>query len=133
MIKGIDHVAIAVESLDAALALFEKVLGLPVTHREEIADYNVEVATIRVGNTAIELVQGTSPDSPIATFIEKRGQGIHHIALEVDDIDEAMASVGENAELIDARPRTGKDDSRVAFIHPRSTGKILFELVQNKR
>ena len=133
MIKGIDHVAIAVENLDEALSLFENVLGLTVKHRETIEGYNVEVATIDVGNTSIELVQGTTPDSPIASFIKKRGPGIHHVAVEVDDIDDAIASVAERADMIDAVARTGKDDSRVAFIHPRSMGKILFELVQNKR
>lgn len=133
MIKGIDHVAIAVENLDDALSIFENVLGLRVTHRETIEEYDVEVATIEVGDMSLELVQGTAPDSPITSFIKKRGPGIHHVALEVENIEEAMKTIGEHADMIDAVPRTGKDDSRVAFIHPRSMGKILFELVQNKR
>jgi methylmalonyl-CoA/ethylmalonyl-CoA epimerase len=133
MINGIDHVAVAVEDLDGTLALLERVLGIHASHRETIEGYGVEVATLRLGATAIELVSGTTPDSPIAKFIEKRGPGIHHIALDVDDIDEAIAKVSQTAEMIDAEPRAGKDDSRVAFIHPKSTGRILFELVQNRR
>jgi methylmalonyl-CoA/ethylmalonyl-CoA epimerase len=92
------------------------------------------VATIRLGPTAIELVQGTTPDSPIAKYVAKRGPGIHHIALEVDDIASELSRLeAAGADLIDRTPRTGKQESRVAFIHPRSTGKILYELVQNKK
>jgi methylmalonyl-CoA/ethylmalonyl-CoA epimerase len=134
MIKGIDHVAIAVESIDKALAVFEKILGLEAEHREVIEGYGVEVATIRLGNTAIELVCGTTPDSPIARYIARRGPGIHHIALETDNIEGELERVKNNgAELIDHTPRNGKEQSRVAFIHPRSTGRILYELVQNRK
>jgi len=134
MIHGIDHVAIAVEDIDEALAMFKKTLGLEASHRDVIAGYGVEVATIRLGPTAIELVQGTTPDSPISKYIEKRGPGIHHIALEVDDVAAELARLkSAGADLIDATPRTGKEESRVAFIHPRSTGKVLYELVQNKK
>ncbi|HER19816.1 MAG TPA: methylmalonyl-CoA epimerase [Chromatiales bacterium] len=134
MIKGIDHVAVAVENIDEALDIFAKVLGLEAEHREVIASYGVEVATIRLGNTAIELVCGTTPDSPISKYIARRGPGIHHIALETDDIQAELARVKENgADLIDVTPRDGKEQSRVAFIHPRSTGRILYELVQNRK
>lgn len=134
MIHGIDHVAVAVENIDEALAMFQKVLGLHAEHREVIDGHGVEVATIRLGPTAIELVQGTTPDSPITKYIEKRGPGIHHIALEVDDIVSDLARLeASGVDLIDAAPRPGKERSRVAFIHPRSTGKILFELVQNRK
>ena len=134
MIHGIDHVAIAVEDIDEALAMFKKTLGLEASHREVIAGYGVEVATVRLGPTAIELVQGTTPDSPISKYIEKRGPGIHHIALEVDDVAAELARLkSAGADLIDAAPRAGKEESRVAFIHPRSTGKVLYELVQNKK
>jgi methylmalonyl-CoA/ethylmalonyl-CoA epimerase len=134
MIKGIDHVAVAVEDIDEALAMFRKVLGLEARHREVIEGYGVEVATIQLGTTAVELVCGTADDSPIARYIAKRGAGIHHIALETDDIDAELERVRENgAELIDDAPRGGKEGSRVAFIHPRSTGRILYELVQNKK
>jgi methylmalonyl-CoA/ethylmalonyl-CoA epimerase len=134
MIHGIDHVAVAVEDIDETLAMFEKTLGLRAEHREVIEGYGVEVATIRLGPTAIELVQGTTPDSPIAKYVAKRGPGIHHIALEVDDIASELSRLeAAGADLIDRTPRTGKQESRVAFIHPRSTGKILYELVQNKK
>jgi methylmalonyl-CoA/ethylmalonyl-CoA epimerase len=134
VIKGIDHVAVAVENIDEALKTFEKILGLRADHREVIEGYGVEVATIRLGNTAVELVCGTTEDSPIAKYVAKRGPGIHHIALEVDDVVAELARVEESGgELIDATPRDGKEQSRVAFIHPRSTGRILYELVQNKK
>jgi methylmalonyl-CoA/ethylmalonyl-CoA epimerase len=133
VIKGIDHVAIAVENLDDTLEILERVFGVSADHREEIAAYNVEVATLTLGNTAIELVQGTTPDSPIAKYIARRGPGIHHIALNVDDIESAIATVGKDARMIDQKARTGKDNSRVAFIHPSSTAGILFELVQNRK
>lgn len=132
MIKGIDHVAVAVEDIDAALEMFAEILGLEADHREVIDGYGVEVATIHLGDTAVELVCGTSENSPIAKYVAKRGPGIHHIALEVDDIEAEMARVKESGgELIDNAPRLGKAKSRVAFLHPRSTGKILYELVQN--
>jgi methylmalonyl-CoA/ethylmalonyl-CoA epimerase len=134
MIKGIDHVAIAVEDLDQALGIFEKLFGLRADHRERIADQPVEVATVRLGNTCIEFVQGTSPESPTRKFVEKRGPGIHHIALEVTDIAEVMASLARaGAEMIDTKPRKGKGGSTIAFVHPKSTGKILYELVENKK
>jgi len=134
MIRGIDHVAIAVEDLEAAISLFEGVLGLRVTHREDIAGYGVRVATLETGGTDIELVQGTAAESPISKFIAARGAGIHHVAFEVDDIEAALAAMKANGvELIDATPRPGKQGSRVAFIHPRATGRILCELVQNRK
>jgi methylmalonyl-CoA epimerase len=134
MIKGIDHVAIAVEDIEAAIALFQNILGLKVTHREDIADYGVRIATIATGGTDVELVQGTSPDSPITRFIASRGAGMHHIAFEVDDIEKALAGMKQRGvELIDQTPRPGKQGSCVAFIHPRATGRVLCELVENRR
>jgi methylmalonyl-CoA epimerase len=133
MIRGIDHVAIAVEDLDAAIQLFETVLGLKVTHREEIAGYGVRVATLATGGTDIELVQGTTPDSPITKFIASRGPGMHHVAFRTDDIDGELADMKKRGvDLIDPTPRPGKQGSRVAFLHPRATGKVLCELVQNR-
>ena len=134
MIKNVDHIAIAVENLDESLANFKKLFGADVEHREEIEGYNVEVATVRVGNTCIEFVEGNTPDSPTRKYVEKKGQGIHHIAFEVDDIAAAIAElVANGGEMIDKSPRTGKDGSKVAFIHPKSSGKILYELVENKK
>lgn len=134
MIKGIDHVAIAVEDLDETVAQFQRLFGASVAHRETIEGYGVEVATVDLGNTSIEFVQGRTPDSPTRKYVDRRGPGIHHVALEVDDIESAMASLSRaGAELIDRAPRRGKGGSKVAFIHPRSTGKILYELVQNAK
>jgi len=134
MIKGIDHVAIAVENLDETLLQFERLFGATVTHRETIEGYGVEVATVNLGNTCVEFVEGKTPDSPTGKYVDRKGPGIHHIAFEVDDIEAAMAAlVAGGAELIDRSPRTGKGGSKVAFIHPKSTGKILYELVQNAK
>jgi methylmalonyl-CoA/ethylmalonyl-CoA epimerase len=134
MIGGIDHIAIAVENIDTAIALFENVLGLKVTHREEIAGYGVRVATIATGGTDVELVQGTTPDSPISKFIAARGPGMHHVAFRVDDIHHALAEMKERGvDLIDQTPRPGKQGSLVAFIHPKATGRVLCELVQNRK
>jgi methylmalonyl-CoA/ethylmalonyl-CoA epimerase len=134
MIGGIDHIAIAVEDIDAVIALFENVLGLKVTHREEIAGYGVRVATIATGGTDVELVQGITPDSPISKFIAARGPGMHHVAFRVDDIHRALAEMKKRGvDLIDQTPRPGKQGSLVAFIHPAATGRVLCELVQNRR
>lgn len=134
MINKVDHIAIAVENLDESLANFQKLFGATVEHREEIAGYNVEVATVRVGNTCIEFVEGKSAESPTRKYVEKKGPGIHHIAFEVEDITAAVAEIVANGgEMIDKRPRTGKNDSKVAFVHPKSSGRILYELVENKK
>ncbi|MCK5618644.1 MAG: VOC family protein, partial [Candidatus Krumholzibacteria bacterium] len=96
--------------------------------------YHVEVATVNLGNTSIEFVEGKTPDSPTRKYIEKKGPGIHHVALEVDNITEAIAALtAAGARMIDQTPRTGKGGSLVAFVHPASTGKILYELVQTNK
>ncbi len=134
MIRKIDHIAIAVENLDEALALYESALGLRAARREQIPAFGVETATIPVGDTAIELLEGTSDESAIRKFVRARGPGIHHIAFAVDDISSSIAALKERGvRLIDAEPRRGKDNSLVAFIHPASTLKILYELVQPAR
>lgn len=131
MIEGINHIAIAVESIEQAIVLFESMFGLQVRHREYIEGYGVETASFTVGGTEIELVEGKTPDSSIRKYIEKNGPGIHHIAFEVRDIDAAVARLkASSVTLIDESPRAGKEDSRVAFIHPSSTHGILFELVE---
>jgi methylmalonyl-CoA/ethylmalonyl-CoA epimerase len=129
--KTIDHVAIAVEDLGEAVRLFEKILGRPVSRRESVAAHDVETATFELGETAIELVEGTNENSPIRRFVEKRGPGIHHVAIAVENIEAAMEDLkGKGFLFADDVPRPGKDGSRVAFLHPRSTGKILCELVE---
>ena len=131
MFDKIDHVAIAVENLDRALETYTNVLGLRVEHREHIEDYQVEIATLRVGDTALELIEGKSGDSPIRKFVETRGPGLHHIAFVVDDIDKALEDLRkQGVHLIDESPRRGKDNSRVAFIHPKATERVLYELVE---
>ena len=132
--QGIDHIAIAVEDIEASIALFEKTLGLKVTHREEVGGFKVKVATLATGGTDLELVQGTIPESPIAKFVTERGPGIHHIAIRVDDLEAALAALkAQGVQMIDHAPRPGKQGSRVAFIHPKSTGRVMFELVENKK
>jgi methylmalonyl-CoA epimerase len=132
-IRGIDHIAVAVEDLDAAIALFETVFGLKAHHREQIAGFGVAIATLATGGTEIELVQGTTPESPITKFVATRGPGLHHVAFEVGDIDGALRKLAASGiPLIDTVPRPGKQGSRVAFIHPKATGKVLCELVERK-
>lgn len=133
MLNGIDHVAVAVTNLDETINTFKNIFGVEVEHREFIEAYNVEIATLNLGNTCIEFVEGKSEDSPIRKFVEKKGTGIHHIAFAVDDVAaeiDALAAAGAN--LIDKTPRPGKDGSLVAFVHPKSTSGILYELVQNR-
>ena len=133
-IRAIDHIAVAVENLDAAVTLFENVFGLKAHHREEIAGFGVAIATIATGGTEIELVQGTTPDSPITKFVAARGPGLHHIAFEVGDIDGALRKLtAKGIPLIDTVARPGKQGSRVAFIHPKATSKVLCELVERQK
>jgi methylmalonyl-CoA/ethylmalonyl-CoA epimerase len=130
-LDGIDHIAIAVTDLDAAIQLFKSVLGMRLKHREDVAGFQVTIATLDTGGTDIELIQATSPDSPIAKFVAERGAGLHHVALRVPDIDAALETLrAQGVPLIDETPRPGKDGSRVAFIHPKATGRVLCELVQ---
>jgi methylmalonyl-CoA/ethylmalonyl-CoA epimerase len=133
-IRGIDHIAVAVENLDDAVALFESVFGLKAQHREAIPALGVAIATLQTGGTEIELVHGTTPDSPITKFVATRGPGLHHIAFEVGDIDGALKKLAaKGIPLIDPIARPGKQGSRVAFIHPKATGKVLCELVERKK
>jgi methylmalonyl-CoA/ethylmalonyl-CoA epimerase len=133
-LDGIDHIAIAVTDLDAAIQLFKSVLGMRLKHREDVAGFQVTIATLDTGGTDIELIQATSPDSPIAKFVAERGAGLHHVALRVPDIDAALERLrAQGVPLIDETPRPGKDGSRVAFIHPKATGRVLCELVQPRK
>jgi methylmalonyl-CoA epimerase len=133
MFKQIDHIAIAVEDLDEAVRLYEKQFQTHVSYREYIEQDGVEIAVIKVGGTRIELVEGKTEKSPIQSFVSTKGPGIHHIAFEVDDIESAIASLKDaSMQLIDDKPRMGKEGSLVAFIHPKSTQKVLYELVQKK-
>ena len=134
MIKGIDHIAIAVENLDATAELFERVFGAKIKHEENVPGFKARVATLETGGTDIELVQATSPDSAIAKFVTERGQGMHHVAFRVEDIDAALAKLRDDGVmLIDQAARPGKEGSRVAFLHPKATGRVLVELVEPKK
>lgn len=129
--RRIDHIGIAVPDLEEALAPYVDGLGLEVTHREVVTTQKVRVAMLPAGETKIELLEPTSDDSPIATFIERRGPGIHHIALAVDDIEAVMARmVAAGVRMIDAEPRPGAGGTRVAFAHPKAMGGVLVELVE---
>ena len=128
----IDHIAIAVSSMDEALATFERLYGIKADHHEDIASDKVAEAMLPIGNTHLQLLQPTDPESTVAKFIEKRGQGLHHIAIRVDDLDKTLEHLKrEGAELIDHEPRTGGGGHRVAFVHPKTTNGILIELVEH--
>ena len=128
----IDHIGIATRGIQDALTFYRDAMKLDVVETEEVADQKVRVAMLPIGESRIELLEATSADSPISKFIEKRGPGIHHLAINVDDIHGALAQLKENgARLIDSQPRRGAGGCLVAFVHPSSTGGVLLELVQN--
>ncbi len=128
----IEHIGIATPRLDDALAFWRDALGLEVTHTEEVAGQGVRVAMLPVGEPRIELLEPTGPTSPVAKFLEKRGAGIHHIAVRVPDIRAALARLkGQGARLIDEEPRVGAGNCLVAFVHPSTAGGVLLELVEH--
>lgn len=131
----INHLGIATKGIDEALKFWENALGLENVHTEVVEDQKVRVAMLPLGESRIELLEPTSEDSPISKFLEKRGGGIHHIAVEVEDIEAALAKLKrEGARLIDETPRIGAEGCLVAFVHPSSANGVLLELVQeNKR
>ncbi len=131
MIKKIDHIGIAVESLSATIPVFAEILGLDFLGTEEVPEQMVKVAKFNVGGVHIELLEPTSPESPIAKFMEKKGQGIHHISYEVDGIEGCIEQLVEkNVAMIDKTPRIGAGGLKIAFIHPKDTAKVLTELCE---
>jgi len=129
--KGLDHVAIAVKDLEQAVALYRDVLGLELAEIEEVADQQVRTAIFGHGMGRIELISPTVSDSGVARFIEKRGEGLHHVCIEVDDIEAAIAAMkARGAPMIDETPRPGAGGARVAFIHPKGSHGVLVELRQ---
>ncbi len=127
----INHLGIATKGIDEALKFWENALGLTNVHTEIVEDQKVRVAMLPLGESRIELLEPTSDDSPISKFLEKRGGGIHHIAIEVEDIEASLAQLkAEGARLIDESPRVGAEGCLVAFVHPSSTNGVLLELVQ---
>ena len=130
MFRKIDHVGIAVKNLDEAIKVWEG-LGLKVDEIEEVPDQKVRTAIIHVGESRIELLEPTSEDSPIAKFIAKRGEGIHHLALGVDDIEAHLEELREKGyRLIDEKPRIGAGGAKIAFVHPKAVTGVLLELCQ---
>ena len=128
---GLDHLGVAVESLDATLPLYHDMLGLELLYTETVESDRVKVAVLEFGGGHLELLEPTDPDSPVAKFIEKRGPGLHHVALRVKDCGSALEAVAEAGfRLIDRTPRVGAGGKLIGFIHPKSTGGVLLELCQ---
>jgi methylmalonyl-CoA/ethylmalonyl-CoA epimerase len=129
----IEHIGIAVNSLTDAISYYEKVLGLKCYSIEEVADQKVKTAFFKLGDTKIELLESTDTEGAISKFIEKRGEGIHHIAFAVDNIESALSDVSkEGVKLIDQAPRKGAEGLSIAFLHPKSTLGVLTELCEDK-
>lgn len=129
----IEHIGIAVKDLQSAIAFYEKMLGQACYNIEEIADQKVKTAFFKVGQTKIELLQSTDSEGPIGKFIEKKGEGIHHIAFSVEKIEEELEHAsGMGVRLIDLKPRKGAEGLDIAFLHPSSTSGVLIELCEKK-
>jgi methylmalonyl-CoA/ethylmalonyl-CoA epimerase len=127
----IDHIGVATDDLEGALALYEQTLGMPLAYRETVESQGVEAVLLDVGEGHVELLRPLGPDTPVGKYLDKKGPGLHHVAYAVADIDETLGKLKEaGVELIDSEPRIGIRDSRVAFLHPRSTGGVLTELVE---
>lgn len=133
-LTGIDHIGIAVSNLEESLVFWQESLGIEVQGVEEIREQNVRTAFLPIGGTEIELLEATAPESPIAKFIEKKGEGLHHIALGVDDIDGAIDELkARGVQLIDEKPRYGAGHARIAFVHPKAAHGVLLELCERKK
>ena len=131
MLGRIDHIGVATEDLDGAIALYEGTMGMPVAHRETVESQGVEAVLLDVGDGHVELLRPLGPETPIGRYLEKRGPGLHHVAYAVEDIEGVLGKLKEaGIELIDSEPRVGIRDSRVAFVHPKSTGGVLTEIVE---
>ena len=131
MFGRIDHVGVAVEDLDAALALYGESFEMTLAHRETVESQGVEAVLLDVGEGHVELLRPLGPDTAVGKYLAKNGPGLHHIAYAVDDIDATLPRLtAAGIQLIDAEPRVGIRDSRVAFLHPRSTGGVLTEIVE---
>ncbi len=127
----IDHVGVAVEDMDGALALYRDSLGMPVAHRETVEQQGVDAALLDIGEGHVELLAPLGPDTPVGKYLAKRGPGIHHVAYAVEDIDAELERLREaGLRLIDETPRVGIRNSRVAFLHPAAVGGVLTEIVQ---
>jgi methylmalonyl-CoA/ethylmalonyl-CoA epimerase len=131
MISGVEHIGIAVSNLDEALRIYKTILGLKVGKIRVVEDQKTKVAQLFAGKTKIELLEPTDEESPVAKFLKKRGEGVHHIALEVTNIDDSLRRAKEQGlMLVDEKPRIGVDGFRIAFLHPKSTKNVLIELCE---
>jgi len=132
-IKKIEHIGIAVKNLHETLEFYEKVLGLKCYKIEEVKDQKVKTAFLMVGETKIELLESTDPEGPVAKFIDKRGEGIHHLAFAVDDVNISLKQMEQqNVKLIGNSTRKGAEEFQIVFLHPKSTFGVLIELCQHK-
>lgn len=129
----IEHIGIAVKDLQASIKYYESILGLECYKIEEVADQKVRTAFFMIGQTKIELLESTDPEGPVGKFVEKKGEGVHHIAFAVNGIESALADVeASGVQLIDKTPRKGAEGLSIAFLHPKSTGGVLTELCEDK-
>ena len=131
MIKKINHIAVAVNNLEEASKFYQTVLGLTLSGVEVVSAQKTKVGFFKIGESNIELVQPAEPDSPLVKFLETKGQGIHHICFEVDDVEaEVKAYLEKGATMVDQKPRPGAHNTKVAFVHPKSAGGVLIELCE---
>lgn len=129
----VDHIGIAVKNLDETLKFYEEVLGMECTGKEEVDEQKVRVAFLPVGDSEVELLESTDPEGPIAKYIDKKGEGIQHIAFRVDNIEQAIETMKDKGiRMIDEKPRYGAGGAKIAFCHPKSTGGVLVELSERK-
>mgnify|MGYP000333162966 FL=1 len=132
--KYIEHIGIAVRNLEESIAYYENVFGLSCYAIEEVADQKVKTAFFKVGQTKIELLESTDPNGPIGKFIEKKGEGVHHLAFAVDDIEQKLTELDQKGiQLIDQEPRNGAEGLSIAFLHPKSTHGVLTEICEDKQ
>lgn len=128
-VKKIDHIGIAVKNIEESLKFYKDTLGIECTEIEEVAEQKVKVAFLPIGDTELELLESTDKEGPIARFIEKKGEGMQHIAFQVDNIEEAIKDmIDKGVRMIDEKPRYGAGGAKIAFCHPKSTGGVLVEL-----
>jgi methylmalonyl-CoA/ethylmalonyl-CoA epimerase len=131
MIEGIEHIGIAVKDVENTLKLYASIFGLKPEEITILEDYGLKVGSIQIGDTKLEFLESIRKDTPIAKFIEKRGQGIHHVCFQVDDIEKTLKRLAQDGiELVDKKPKPGARGDKIAFIHPRSTSGILIELCE---
>jgi methylmalonyl-CoA/ethylmalonyl-CoA epimerase len=127
----IDHIGVATDDFEGALALYEQTFSMPLVHRETVESQGVEAALLDVGDGHVELLRPLGADTPVGKYLDKKGPGLHHVAYAVDDIDATLGQLKDaGVELIDSEPRQGIRNSRVAFLHPRATGGVLTEIVE---